>query len=958
MPLRTPETREEQDAINNKSQDYYDHAFNNLTKGLSSDETKAGSSYNDGLDDHPVSGGDASGKSGDLSGGSSSNTDKTRDREENPMNFTGTQGGGKQAISLKSRLMKKGPLGGIILLLAAGGIGISGLLSPALLLIQMKNVFQNDLNDAGTALSVRTQVMLSKKIGNVKNGFSESSTGKCGIKCKFGTVSDTLVRNLEAKEFKVKTEQKYGRHIITSITFPDGHTATNGKAFNEAMKDPARASSFNKVFNSKTAYFLNSKFGSIIKTKFGLDKAFKLAGETREKFKASFRSAIGLPEVATADPNKPAPTEEESAKSGRFKGVMEKIGGLGGKTGAGVGAVCLAYNSSRAITVGIKTAKMAAYSSYAMTFLNAADKIVAGDNIDPNVVSYLGEILTHTDPNKTNPDGSPNPKYGLSATNSTGYKSSAYGDVSPLPAYAQHDSITTTGAMAAIASLTNGIGSSKVNRDTAHTLCKASSEPATIALQCALAGPGFLACMVVQGITGFAISTAISLALPPLLQLAIDSNSSAPDENTQGVAAGDAIRVGSALILGGAAASYGLKASTKSDIKKYVAYSADIKKQEEAIARYEAKDTPFDIYNQYSFLGNLAQNLNLASYANAPISSNASQLASTIPRALASITTNSFADTTMSQNDNKAEQYGLCEDTSLIAIDIHGDANCNASFTMSESEMNADNEAVTNWMIDNKNIDPDTGASIPGSDYKLYLDNCANRVEPLGETSKSIEEGNPGDYEWYIGANCQEVSDRLSNFRVYKADISVNTTLDHEEEPDSALPATDTPTNNGATSGPVNPNGWSFPTTAGAQLSDKGAFGPRDGGFHTGIDLAVPSGSPFYATRDGTILVREYDIRSIAGGAWCKVIPSESFMQKDIWITHDVDGVKYTSVYAHMSSYAKKTGDVVKAGELIGYTGGSGCSTGPHVHFEIWQGNANPSVPGPGMQDPWPLINK
>jgi murein DD-endopeptidase MepM/ murein hydrolase activator NlpD len=202
------------------------------------------------------------------------------------------------------------------------------------------------------------------------------------------------------------------------------------------------------------------------------------------------------------------------------------------------------------------------------------------------------------------------------------------------------------------------------------------------------------------------------------------------------------------------------------------------------------------------------------------------------------------------------------------------------------------------------------------------------------------------------------VSDRLSNFRVYKADISVNTTLDHEEEPDSALPATDTPTNNGATSGPVNPNGWSFPTTAGAQLSDKGAFGPRDGGFHTGIDLAVPSGSPFYATRDGTILVREYDIRSIAGGAWCKVIPSESFMQKDIWITHDVDGVKYTSVYAHMSSYAKKTGDVVKAGELIGYTGGSGCSTGPHVHFEIWQGNANPSVPGPGMQDPWPLINK
>lgn len=903
--------------------------------------------------------------------GLNDNIDNTKEREENAGgwqdNVSGNQpSSDKSSISLKSRLMKKGPLGGIILLLVAGGIGISGLLSPALLLVQMKNIFQNDLNDAGTALSVRTQVMLTKKIGNTKNGFSESSDGKCGIKCKFGTVSDTLVRNLDTKGFKVETEQKFGRHVIKSMTFPDGHTVSNGKDFQAAMKDPARAASFNRVFNSKIAFFLNSKFGSILKTKFGLDKAFKLVGDTKDKFKASLRKSIGLPEATVADPSKPAPTAEESAKTGPFKGVMEKIGGLaGGKSAAGVGAACLGYNSSRAITVGVKAAKLSAYAAYAMTFLNAADKIVAGDNIDPNIVSYLGEQLTSTDPNKTNADGTPNPMYGLDATSSTGYKASAYGDASPLPAYAQNDTISTAGIAGTMAALTTMVASDPTSRNIGHTLCSTINNPGAIVAMCApyiaAAGVGFLACLGTQAAVGFAISGVIGAVLPKVISAAVDANTHLPDENTKGVGAGNAMRIGSAAIFGGAAASYGLKAGSKSDIKKYLAYTSDIKKQDEAIARYEAKQAPFDIYNQYSFLGSLAQNLNIASYAGTSVRSGVADLASVIPRSLTSVITNSYADTTMSQSANKADQYGLCEDPALKAINVDGDANCNPSYVMSEEELSANNDTVTDWMINNGNIDANTGAAMPGSDYKLYLDNCANRTEPLGETSKGIEEGNPGDYEWFIGANCQEQSERLTNFHVYKADISVNSTLDHEEEPDTPAADTTSSSADSAASGPVNPNGWTFPTTAGAAL--RSPFGPRDGAFHTGVDLDVASGSPFYATRDGVIQNREFNIYSIpgpdgVGGSWCPVTPSESPNQKDIWMTHTVDGVTYTSVYAHLSRFTKKSGDTVKAGELIGYTGGSGCSSGPHVHFEIWKGPATPGVVGPGMLDPWPLINK
>ena len=63
------------------------------------------------------------------------------------------------------------------------------------------------------------------------------------------------------------------------------------------------------------------------------------------------------------------------------------------------------------------------------------------------------------------------------------------------------------------------------------------------------------------------------------------------------------------------------------------------------------------------------------------------------------------------------------------------------------------------------------------NDYKLYLDNCANRTVPLGETSGSIESDN---YLWETGVKCTENSEELSNFRVYTMDKAINETLDED----------------------------------------------------------------------------------------------------------------------------------------------------------------------------------
>ena len=87
--------------------------------------------------------------------------------------------------------------------------------------------------------------------------------------------------------------------------------------------------------------------------------------------------------------------------------------------------------------------------------------------------------------------------------------------------------------------------------------------------------------------------------------------------------------------------------------------------------------------------------------------------------------------------------------------------------------------------------------------------------------------------------------------------------------------------------------------------------------FHYGVDLAAPTGTKIYATRAGTVDTASYQ----AGGAG-------NYVQ----INH---GDGYRSVYMHMTRYVVKVGQHVSQGQLIGYCGSTGGSTGPHLHFGI-----------------------
>ena len=86
---------------------------------------------------------------------------------------------------------------------------------------------------------------------------------------------------------------------------------------------------------------------------------------------------------------------------------------------------------------------------------------------------------------------------------------------------------------------------------------------------------------------------------------------------------------------------------------------------------------------------------------------------------------------------------------------------------------------------------------------------------------------------------------------------------------------------------------------------------------HAGMDFTAPQGTPIYATADGTVKLAGYS----DGGYGNHVI-----------INH---GYGYETLYGHMVRIKARVGQKIKRGEVIGYVGSTGKSTGPHLHYEV-----------------------
>jgi len=90
--------------------------------------------------------------------------------------------------------------------------------------------------------------------------------------------------------------------------------------------------------------------------------------------------------------------------------------------------------------------------------------------------------------------------------------------------------------------------------------------------------------------------------------------------------------------------------------------------------------------------------------------------------------------------------------------------------------------------------------------------------------------------------------------------------------------------------------------------------------FHAGLDFAAPQGTPIYATADGRVTTAG----NLGNG-----------YGNHVEINH---GYGYETLYGHMVRVKVKVGQMVKRGEVIGWVGSTGKSTGPHLHYEVHKG--------------------
>lgn len=95
---------------------------------------------------------------------------------------------------------------------------------------------------------------------------------------------------------------------------------------------------------------------------------------------------------------------------------------------------------------------------------------------------------------------------------------------------------------------------------------------------------------------------------------------------------------------------------------------------------------------------------------------------------------------------------------------------------------------------------------------------------------------------------------------------------------------------------------------------------------HEGVDWGAPIGTPVYASYDGVIRI---------------VFPNGVNYGNHLRLLHvDPEGKRFETVYAHLDKFADSifVGKAVKQGDLIGYVGNTGNSSGPHLHFHVrWQ---------------------
>lgn len=908
------------------------------------------------------------------------NIDATKAREQAGGGWTNNFSGGSTGKqSLTSRLKgfrKKGPMGAIIGVLVGGG-GIFGmLLTPGIGIVQLKEVLTKDLNDQVAAMDVRTMHVFRAKLKSLKAGGAICSKG-VKIRCKFTTMSKRQIQRFRNAGFEVETERTkpFGRQRITSMTARDGTKINDPGDLNRlARENVAIRSDLRRVFNPKFVG-LSDSIAKKVFHRWNTDKTRKVSGNTDEERDKSVTNATAGEKVGLSpdgyrtdedgrnyvydengnkvyesgegsDPDKFKEISEEKAEN--LKGIQEKVdesragsravGGMFKSLGkgfsltGGLDTACTMYNLARAVSAAAKITRAMQLVQFFMVFAVTADRIKAGD-AEPKEVEYVGEKLAAVDTQKTvtnedsiksisqegeiTTEAVPNPHYGENAYDSEGYEAAAYDDAPILPASALQFAVggALSGKLASVLDkIVDKIGGRENVRSTCHIVQSWWARTAGLVAGIVSAAGSF-------GATFF-ISAGASLLVgfaQPFLEAALADivAGNVVNADTEGVDAGNAAFAGGGALLGSMAQHRGMQPASAEEFEDYSLVAQRVQNSYVAVETYEARDTPFDVMNQYSFLGSAVRKINPAvMQSSASVSAALINIPSILGTAFASIVPHANADQTFNP-----ERFSRCNDEGYRELGIDADVFCNPRYYMSDRALNMPTEEALNWMLEHDHITDD---GEPKSDeYKDWLKNCVNRTAGWGETES---DDNVGDAD--IGLYCvdDEHKERNMYFGVFYMDLGISEAMDNgvTDENDGAGTTE-------ATGDWINPAG-------GASYDISSKFGPRvlNGELdkHKGVDLKIAEGTDFVAACSGTIKsVGHYGHYS--GHSPTNVITIDC----GSGIT-----TKYMHYYTEDLASGTKVGEHVSAGTVLAKVGEQGHAFGAHLHFQVEQ-NGHPIDP-------------
>lgn len=194
-----------------------------------------------------------------------------------------------------------------------------------------------------------------------------------------------------------------------------------------------------------------------------------------------------------------------------------------------------------------------------------------------------------------------------------------------------------------------------------------------------------------------------------------------------------------------------------------------------------------------------------------------------------------------------------------------------------------------------------------------------------GVSSRHISyEGRTDKYTVVRGDTLGEIANR------HATSIDQLAELNYLEDPDilepgqtllvpATLTSRNNPTPKAVSKARIGPNDFQggqlkWPVDGGYLISK---FGPRDSGFHDGLDIAAITGTKVYSAHDGVVV---YSDNELSGYGELVIIKSISSL---------------ITIYAHNSRRLVKVGQQVRAGEAIAEVGQTGHAEGPHLHFEV-----------------------